>query len=75
LYTLLANYGYDVVLLSSEFYNHSILGVNLPLRGLAYYYQNQRYILWETTAPDTKPGVLPSEITNLNYWRITLKSK
>ena len=75
LYTLLAKYGYDVVLLSSEFYNHSILGVNLPLRGLAYYYQNQRYILWETTAPDTKPGVLPSEISNLNYWRITLKSK
>lgn len=75
LYTLLAKYGYDVVLLSSEFYNHSILGVNLPLRGLAYYYYNERYILWETTAPNTKPGVLPSEISNLNYWRISLKSK
>lgn len=75
LYTALSYYGYDVALFSSEYYNHSILGVNLPINGLAYNYKNQRYILWETTAPNTKPGVLPSEISNLNYWRISLKSK
>lgn len=75
LYTMLAHYGYDVVLLSSEYYNHSILGINLPIDGLAYPYQNQRYVLWETTAPDTRPGVLPKSISNLNYWRISLKSK
>lgn len=75
LYTMLAHYGYDVALFSSEYYAHSIIGINLPLSGIAYQYQNQRYILWETTAPNIKAGVLPKEISNLNYWRISLKSK
>lgn len=75
LYTILAHYGYDVALLSSEYYAHSIIGINLPLSGIAYQYQNQRYILWETTAPNVRAGILPKEISNLNYWRISLKSK
>ena len=75
LYTMLAHYGYDVALFSSEYYAHSIIGVNLPISGMAYQYQNQRYVLWETTAPNIKAGVLPKEISNLNYWRISLKSK
>lgn len=75
LYTMLAHYGYDVALFSSEYYSHSIIGVNLPISGIAYKYENQRYVLWETTAPNIKAGVLPKEISNLNYWRISLKSK
>ncbi|MCP9748415.1 hypothetical protein [Lacihabitans sp. CS3-21] len=75
LYTMLAHYGYDVALFSSEYYSHSIIGVNLPIRGIAYTYENQRYVLWETTAPNIKAGVLPKEISNLKYWRISLKSK
>ena len=75
LYTMLAHYGYDVALFSSEYYAHSIIGINLPISGIAYQYQNQRYVLWETTAPNIKAGVLPKEISNLNYWRISLKSK
>lgn len=75
LYTILAHYGYDVALFSSEYYAHSIIGINLPLSGIAYQYQNQRYILWETTAPNVRAGILPKEISNLNYWRISLKSK
>jgi hypothetical protein len=75
LYTIFAHYDYDVALLSSEQYGHSILGINLPINGKAYQYQNQRYVLWETTAPNAKPGFLPNEISNLNYWRISLKSK
>jgi hypothetical protein len=75
LYTILAHYGYDVALFSSEYYRHSIIGVNLPLSGIAYQYQNHRYVLWETTAPNIKAGILPAEISNLNYWRISLKSK
>jgi len=75
LYTMLAYYGYDVALFSSEYYSHSIIGVNLPINGIAYKYENQRYVLWETTAPNIKAGVLPNEISNLNYWRISLKSK
>ncbi|MEC5395925.1 hypothetical protein [Bergeyella sp. RCAD1439] len=75
LYTVLAHYGYDVALFSSEYYAHSIIGINLPISGMTYQYQNQRYVLWETTAPNIKAGVLPKEISNLNYWRISLKSK
>lgn len=75
LYTMLSHYGYDVALLSSEYYAHSIIGINLPISGMAYQYQNQRYVLWETTAPNIKAGILPKEISNLNYWRISLKSK
>lgn len=75
LYTMLAHYDYDVALFSSEYYNHSLIGINLPISGITYQYQNQRYVLWETTAPNIKPGIIPKEISNLNYWRISLKSK
>lgn len=74
LYTVLAHYEYDLVLLSSEQYGHSLLGINLPYTGKAYNYNNQRYVFWETTAPDLRPGYLPNEISNSNYWRISLKS-
>lgn len=75
LYTVLSHYNYDVALMSSEFYGHSILGVNLPINGLSYSYNNQKYILWETTTQNVKPGIIPNEISNLNNWRISLKSK
>jgi len=75
LYTMLSHYGFDVALFSSEYYSHSIIGVNLPIDGIAYKYGHQRYVLWETTASNIRPGILPKEISNLNYWRISLKSK
>ena len=75
LYTIFSHYNYDVVLLSSEYYGHSIIGINLPINGVAYNYNNQRYVLWEPTAPNCKPGVISNEISNLNNWRISLKSK
>ena len=75
LYTILSHYNYDVAVMSSEFYGHSILGVNLSYNGLAYNYKNQKYVLWETTALGSKPGVISNDISNINYWRISLKSK
>ncbi|WP_281336130.1 hypothetical protein [Flavobacterium eburneipallidum] len=74
LYTLLAHYDYDITLMSSEFYSHSIIGINLPIIGTAYIYNNQKYVLWETTTI-SKPGVISKEISILNNWRISLKSK
>lgn len=74
LYTILSHYGYDVVLLSSEIYKHSLLGINLPLEGTAYHYQGNRYIVWETTAHQVMPGMINPEMANMNYWRISLKS-
>ena len=75
IYTILSNYNYDVALMSSEFYGHSIIGINLPYDGTAYIYNNQRYVLWETTTPNAKPGKISNQISNLNNWRISLKSK
>jgi hypothetical protein len=75
IYTILSNYNYDVALMSSEFYGHSIIGINLPYDGTAYIYNNQRYVLWETTTPNAKPGEISNQISNLNNWRISLKSK
>jgi hypothetical protein len=75
LYTILSHYDYDIAMMSSEFYGHSIIGINLPINGTAFLYNNQRYVLWETTAPNIKPGIIPNEISNLNNWRISLKSK
>lgn len=75
LYTILAHYNYDVALLSSEVYSHSIIGINLPIEGISYNFNNQKYILWETTSANIKPGVLATEISNTNNWRISLKSK
>lgn len=74
LYTILSHYKYDVALLSSEYYQHSLIGINLPIGGIAYKYDFKKYVLWETTAPNMKPGILSNEISNLNYWRISLKS-
>jgi hypothetical protein len=75
LYTILEHYNYDVALMSSEYYGHSILGVNIPVSGTAIYHENHRYVLWETTSPNLSAGVLPDEISDLNYWRISIKSK
>jgi hypothetical protein len=75
LYTIFAHYNYDVAVLSSEFYGHSILGINLPINGTAYNYNENRYVMWETTTPNCKPGIISNKISNLNNWRISLKSK
>ncbi|MGV3547862.1 MAG: hypothetical protein ACO1N4_12420 [Pedobacter sp.] len=75
LYTMLSHYSYDVALLTSDYYRHSLLGVNLPIEGSTYTYQNQRYVLWETTNKNIRPGIIQPEISNTNYWKISLKSK
>jgi hypothetical protein len=61
--------------MSSEFYGHSILGINLPYNGLVYTTKYQKYILWETTSLGAKPGIISNEISYINNWRISLKSK
>ncbi|HWB92895.1 MAG TPA: hypothetical protein VG605_13620 [Puia sp.] len=75
LYTLLDHYGYDVAILSSEVYSHSLLGIDLPVAGTAYACRGKRYVLWETTTPGIPPGLIPAQLSNLSNWRISIKSK
>jgi hypothetical protein len=74
IYAVLRHYGYHVALLSSNQYSHSLIGIDLPYEGAAFESAAGRFILWETTSK-LPPGLLPNEINNLNYWRISLISK
>jgi len=75
LFTLLAHYGYDVAILSSELYAHSLLGICLPLGGHVFPYRGRQYVLWETTVAGARPGLIPAEVSDLRHWRISLTSK
>ena len=75
LFTLLDHYGYDVAILSSEVYSHSLLGIVLPVTGVAFPFHGKSYVLWETTTPQIPPGIIPQPINNLLNWRVSLTSK
>lgn len=75
LYVVLSHYGYDVALLASEIYQHSLIGINMDLPGIYKMENNKKYVLWETTAPGIPYGVLDREISEMKYWNIILSSK
>jgi len=75
IYSVLKYFGYDVAILNSEFYKHSILGINLPARGYSKIYNGKRYILWETTAKYFEAGNLPATYDDISYWDVVLTSK
>jgi len=72
LYTILKRYSYDVVILNSELYAHSILGVNISSSGRYKYYNGKRYYTWETTNRGWRLGILPPDYSNTNYWDVVL---
>ena len=74
LFALLKYYRYDVAILVSEQYGHSILGVNLPNYGMYKEFLGKKYKVWETTAYGFKMGELSPSVNNLNYWEIVLIS-
>lgn len=75
LYTLLDHYGYDVAILSSEVFSHSLLGIVLPVPGVTYSFNGKNYILWETTTAGMPPGVIAPSLNILSNWRVSLTSK
>jgi hypothetical protein len=72
LYTVLKRYNYDVVILNSDLYVHSIIGVNISSSGRYKYHQGKRYYTWETTNIGWRLGMLPPENSNINYWHVAL---
>lgn len=73
LYTILKHFGYDVVIINSDYYTHSMLGLNLP--GIIGSYKTdhaKRYYFWETTAKGFSLGQLPAENGNIRYWDVEL---
>ena len=74
LFTILNHYDYDVAMLSSERYGHSILGINLPFKGLYKRINGKKYVIWETTSNGMPPGVLSQEMSDMRFWKPSLVS-
>lgn len=70
LYTVLKKYNYDVVILDSEAYQHSMIGINISSNGKYKYYNGKRYYTWETTNTGWELGMIPPSSPNMNYWNI-----
>jgi hypothetical protein len=75
LFTLFTKFGYDAVVLNSDLFGHSILGVSLPSRGVYKKINGAKYYVWETTAKGMELGELPSEISNMNLWFVVITNK
>lgn len=75
LYSVLKHFNYDVAILNSDFYRHSILGLNIPASGNYKLHRGKRYYLWETTAKYFKIGQMAPTMDDLAHWNIVLLSK
>ena len=75
LFTVLKHYGYDVVILNSKLYQHSILGINLVPESttipLYKKYNYTKYYAWEATRP-LSLGLLNPEVNNMREWDVVL---
>ncbi|GAA4275391.1 hypothetical protein [Aquimarina mytili] len=71
-YAILSYFGYDVAILNSDYYRHSILGLNIPGKGIYKLHNGKRYYIWETTNKYFTLGTLPNNFKNINHWNIVL---
>lgn len=76
LYDLLGKLGYQVALMTSNYYKHALIAVHLdkapPGNAVAVHINGHPYYLWETTAKGFGPGELPDALSNTTYWNIAL---
>ena len=73
LYTIFKHYKYNVAIINSDFYGHSMLGLQLKnVQGAYKSVQGKRYYFWETTGKGFNIGQLPRGMGNLNYWKIEI---
>ena len=75
IYSILKYFNYDVAILNSEFYRHSIIGINLPSTGIYKRHYGKKYVVWETTAKYYAPGKLPGNFKDITHWNVILTSK
>jgi hypothetical protein len=72
LFTIFNHFNYDVVMLSSELYKHSIIGINLPYKGISKSINGKNYIVWETTSQGIPPGIISRKISDMRFWDVSL---
>ncbi|WP_160114793.1 hypothetical protein [Aquimarina sp. AU474] len=72
IYAILSHFGYNVAILNSDYYKHSILGLEIPAKGTYKLHNGKRYYVWETTNKHFTIGTLPRSFNNINHWHIML---
>lgn len=72
LFTLLSRFKYDVAILNSVFYKHSILGLHINSTGKYKTYKRRKYYFVETTTRRNPIGYLHPEYSETNYWDVVL---
>jgi hypothetical protein len=75
IYSILKHFNYDIAIANSEFYRHSIIGLNIPASGLHKIHNGKKYVLWETTAKYFEIGYLSPNFNDVTHWNIILTSK
>jgi len=74
LFSVLNHYNYDVAMLGSELYRHSVIAINLPYYGISKTINGKKYVIWETTEKGIPPGLFPRELSDMRFWNVTLIS-
>lgn len=76
IYHLLRRFGYNLALITSDYYKHAMLAVNFNdtenLKGVAMNIRGKSYYLWETTNKGFHPGEIPAGMRSLEHWNIAL---
>lgn len=73
IYTILKRFGYDVAILNSDLYSHSMIGINIPAYGKYKLINGKKYYFWETTNYGWSVGELPPDNWNISKWYLALK--
>lgn len=72
LFTLLSRFNYDVAILNSVEYRHSVLGLNIPATGKFKMHNNKKYYFIETTARGCPIGYLDLQFPKIEFWDVVL---
>ncbi len=76
LYSVLSHFGYKVALLTSEYYKHALIAVNIQnpgfKNGVFIVIGGNEYYLWETTGKGFDIGQIPPQMSSLENWSIAL---
>lgn len=72
LYSILKHFNYDPLIMISNQYRHAMIAIDLPASGDYIIHKGKKFYFWETTNTGWLPGMLPPDVNNLAYWKITL---
>lgn len=75
-YTVLKHFGFNVGVYGSDYYSHSVLGIELENRPgypvMTKAVNDVTYCMCELTTYGPKPGQLPDEVSDMTKWKLEL---